>query len=112
MTKYILPFFKSLLTLVFWLGLYILASFLLSLIHPLAPPLVIVLAMAGVFAYFNVKDRESEASIAAMRAKTDESLERLRGRLFPVESDHTQCDDSDDEAPLTRYREDDPVQRA
>jgi hypothetical protein len=111
-TKYILPFFGYFLKLALAILAYGFLMHLLGLIHPLVPAFVMIAGFAGLFAWFKVKDAEHEAEMAQIRAKTDESLAKLRGTLFPVESDHTQAsDDEDDDAPLVRYSEHDPVQR-
>lgn len=112
---------------------YILFTYLLGLIHPLLPGFVILVAVVGFLTYMfgkmKIDDAEHKAKMAEIKARSDESLaqleatcNRIRERalnpeplVFDVECDHTQCSDSeDDDAPitLTRYDENDPVQRA
>lgn len=163
--KTLIDYLLAILKIVLCIGAYALASFLLGLIHPMAPSLVLLVAVVGFVAHIIVdtkrmgeasakataefeanmakaraslevdvdlddepdpdaefkawRDRRTQAWFEAMKAETDRRLRaefeaERASRTFDVEADHTQCDDSEDDepAPLVRYSEHDPVQRA
>lgn len=127
--KNLIVYAKELAKLLGSIAAYILVSYLLGLIHPLLPGLAILVVVVGGMTYMFGKMKIDEAEAEARRAETDRELEEAHRQLeatcariragfheplsFDDDADHTQCSDQDeDEAPLVRYREDDPVQRA
>lgn len=131
--KTLIDYLVAILKLLAGIAAYMLVYYLVWLIHPLAPPLVTVVAVLGFVAHIMVDlkrmDAKYDASTAAFKARTAE-LAAKRGLPesevwdAELEDAHRQLEAtcariraghaeplSFEEAPLTRYREDDPVQR-